>query len=163
MSIHVLVMNGPNLNRLGIREPSLYGTGTLDDIESELLHLGRELSIDLQFFQSSQEGVLVDRIHQAVDEGVDGFLVNLGAYTHTSIALRDAFLSAARPFVEVHISNVFRRETFRHTSLISDIAAGVLVGFGPFGYQMGLRGLEMKIRSAGGDYSKRDTPGTPGR
>lgn len=163
MSIRILVMNGPNLNRLGNREPSVYGTGTLSDIESDLLHLGKELSIEMEFFQSSHEGILVDRIHQAVDEGVDGFLVNLGAYTHTSIALRDAFLSAARPFVEIHISNIYRRETFRHTSLISDIAAGVLVGFGPFGYQMGLRGLALKIRSAGGDYSRRDAPGATGR
>ncbi|MHB1285647.1 MAG: type II 3-dehydroquinate dehydratase [Leptospirales bacterium] len=162
MSIRVLVLNGPNLNRLGTREPSVYGTGTLRDIEDDLSILGQELAISIDFFQSSQEGLLVDRIHQAVDDGVDGFLVNLGAYTHTSIALRDAFLSAARPFVEVHISNVYRRESFRHTSLISDIAAGVLIGFGPFGYQMGLRGLVLKIRSAG-DSVKRDLPGIPSR
>ena len=162
VSIRVLVLNGPNLNRLGTREPSVYGTGTLNDIEADLRLVGQELSVDVDFFQSSQEGLLVDRIHHAVDEGVDGFLVNLGAYTHTSIALRDAFLSAARPFVEVHISNIYRRESFRHTSLISDIAAGVLIGFGPFGYQMGLRGLVLKIRSAG-DSVKRDPSGAAGR
>ncbi len=149
MKVRVLVLNGPNLDRLGSREPSVYGTGTLGDIESGLSELARELDIEISFFQSSHEGALVDRIHRAVDEGVDGFLANLGAYTHTSIALRDAFLSAARPVVEVHITNIDNREPFRHKSYISDIAAGVLSGFGPYGYQLGLRGLVLKVRSAG--------------
>jgi 3-dehydroquinate dehydratase-2 len=149
MKVRVLVLNGPNLDRLGSREPFVYGTGTLEDIESGLSELARELDIEISFFQSSHEGALVDRIHRAADEGVDGFLANLGAYTHTSIALRDAFLSAARPVVEVHITNVFNREPFRHKSYISDIAAGILAGFGPYGYQLGLRGLVLKVRSAG--------------
>lgn len=149
MKVRVLVLNGPNLDRLGSREPSVYGTGTLREIEAGLSELARELDIEIAFFQSAHEGALVERIHRAADEGVDGFLANLGAFTHTSIALRDAFLSAARPVVEIHITNVFSREPFRHKSYISDIAAGVLAGFGPYGYQLGLRGLVLKVRAAG--------------
>ena len=140
-------MNGPNLNRLGKREPSVYGTKTLAEIEKTLQNLAIDLSVEIDFFQSNHEGSLIDRIHAATDAGVDGFLVNPGAYTHTSVALRDALLASGKPFVEIHISNTFSRESFRHKSLLSDVASGVLSGFGFFGYQLGLRGLVETIRS----------------
>lgn len=147
MKPKILVMNGPNLNRLGKREPSVYGTKTLADIEKTLRSLAIDLSVDIDFFQSNHEGSLIDRIHEASDSGVDGFLVNPGAYTHTSIALRDALLASGKPFVEIHISNIFSREPFRHQSVLSDVASGVLSGFGFFGYELGFRGLAEIIRS----------------
>lgn len=142
----ILVLNGPNLNRLGKREPSVYGRSTLDDIEKDLKTLAIEISVEIDFFQSNHEGLLIDRIHLAGDKGVDGFLINPGALTHTSVALRDAFLSVGKPFVEVHISNTYARETFRQKSFLSDVSSGVLVGFGTFGYQLALRGLAATLR-----------------
>lgn len=147
MKPRVLVLNGPNLNRLGKREPSVYGTKTLSDIEKTLRNLAIDLSVDIDFFQSNHEGSLIDRIHEASDAGVDGFLVNPGAYTHTSIALRDALLASGKPFVEIHITNIFSREPFRHQSVLSDVASGVLFGFGFLGYELGFRGLTETIRS----------------
>lgn len=135
----ILVLNGPNLNLLGIREPGIYGSDTLQDIESRLRSLAEPRGIPLAFFQSNAEHDLVDRIHQAFRDSVEVIVINPGAFTHTSIALRDAFLATAIPFIEVHLSNVHAREAFRHHSYLSDIAQGVLCGFGPMGYELALR------------------------
>ena len=136
----ILVIHGPNLNLLGRRENSIYGTATLESIEERLGLIATELGVDLECYQSNREGELVERIHAAVDQ-VDGILVNPAAYTHTSIALRDAFLAVEIPFVEVHLSNVHAREEFRHKSLLADCAIGSVVGFGPSSYFFGLRAL----------------------
>ncbi len=138
--MRVLVLDGPNLNLLGTREPDRYGTRTLAEIRSDLERLGADLGVDLAFVQSNAEGDLVDAV-QAASGRVDGILVNPAAYTHTSIALRDAFLAVGIPFVEVHLSNVHGRESFRQRSLLADVAVGVVAGFGPDSYLLGLRGL----------------------
>jgi 3-dehydroquinate dehydratase-2 len=135
----ILVLNGPNLNLLGIREPGIYGNETLQDIESRLRSLAEPCDIPLAFFQSNAEHELIDRIHQAFRDSVEMIVINPGAFTHTSIALRDAFLATAIPFIEVHLSNVHAREAFRHHSHLSDIARGVICGFGPMGYELALR------------------------
>lgn len=134
------VVHGPNLNLLGQREPGLYGRETLAEIDAELMRLGESLSVRVECHQANGEGELVDHVHRSAAH-VDGFLVNAGAYTHTSIALRDALLGVGRPFVEVHLSNVYARESFRRHSYLSDRAAGLVVGFGPESYFLGLRGL----------------------
>lgn len=134
----LLLLNGPNLNRLGSREPEVYGRATLADIEAGLTAEAAALGHRLHCFQSNHEGALVERIHQAADEGVACAIFNPGAYTHTSIALRDALLAVALPFVEVHLSNVFARESFRHRSYLSDIAIGVICGLGAQGYSLAL-------------------------
>ena len=144
--MRVLVLHGPNLNLLGTREPGVYGTSTLDEIEASLLSLGRELGADIEFFQSNHEGALVDRIQQAAGR-FDGILINPAAYTHTSVALRDALVAVGLPFVEVHISNIHGREGFRRRSLLSDRAVGVVTGFGPHSYALGLRGLVHHLRA----------------
>jgi 3-dehydroquinate dehydratase-2 len=136
----ILVLNGPNLNLLGSREPAIYGTATLADIEAILTARGAELGVGLRFVQSNHEGELVDAIQQASAE-VAGAIVNLGAYTHTSLAIRDAFLAAPLPFVEVHLSNLFRREEARHRSVIADLAIGMITGFGARGYVLALEAL----------------------
>ena len=136
----LLLINGPNLNLVGTREPSIYGLKTLDDIQKELLDLAREFDAKLQFFQSNSEGEMIDCIHQSVGS-IDGILINAGAYTHTSIALRDALLGVSIPYVEVHLSNVYSREEFRHKSFISDNALGLICGFGPTSYQLALQGI----------------------
>ncbi len=135
----ILVLNGPNLNLLGRREPSIYGAQTLDDIDQALLRLATANRLTLESRQSNAEHELIGYIHQARDEGVRYIVFNPGAYTHTSIALRDALLGVAIPFIEVHLSNVYRRETFRHHSYLSDIAAGVIAGLGPLGYLLALQ------------------------
>ena len=142
----VLVLNGPNLNLLGQREPDLYGATTLPEIDAALVELGRELQVEVECFQSNHEGELVDAI-QGAPSRFDGIVINAGAYTHTSVALRDAFSGIGIPFVEVHISNVYSREEFRHKSLLSSLAKGVVVGFGPTSYMLGLRGLVDRLRS----------------
>ncbi|MBK1672834.1 type II 3-dehydroquinate dehydratase [Ectothiorhodospira shaposhnikovii] len=134
-----LLLNGPNLNLLGTREPGVYGSKTLDDIVQALTEQARQAGHDLDAFQSNAEHALIDRIHAARHEGVDGILINPGAYTHTSIALRDALLGVAIPFIEVHLSNTFARESFRHHSYLSDVAAGVIIGLGPHGYALALQ------------------------
>jgi 3-dehydroquinate dehydratase-2 len=134
----ILLLNGPNLNLLGTREPALYGSSTLADIEAALASLAQRLGVTLTAFQSNHEGVLIDRIHAARSDGTDFLIVNAGAFTHTSIALRDALAAVALPFLEVHLSNVFRREPFRHHSMLSDLAVGCIVGLGPAGYSMAL-------------------------
>ncbi len=150
---NILILQGPNLNRLGKREPGHYGTKTLDEIHGEIEMLAKQEGFLPVFFQSNHEGAIVDRIHAAGEDGTHGAIANLGAYTHTSIAIRDAFLSVDLPVVEVHLSNVHRRESFRATSLLSDIALGTIGGFGPVVYRLGILGLL--------DALQRRSPGSP--
>lgn len=141
--MHIEVLHGPNLNLLGRREPHLYGTTTLAEIDAALLALGAELGVRVTCFQSNHEGALLDRIGATLGDPVppDAFLLNPAGYTHTSVALRDALLAAGRPFVEVHLSNPDAREPFRHTSLVADIALARVAGFGAASYTLALRGL----------------------
>lgn len=141
----ILLINGPNLNLLGTREPEVYGTETLQDIETRLATLAATLGHTLQAFQSNHEGALIDAVHKAGRDGTDFAIINPGAFTHTSIALRDAFLSVGLPFIEVHLSNVFAREPFRHRSYLSDVAAGAIFGLGPVGYELALRGAHSHL------------------
>ncbi len=136
----VLVLHGPNLNLIGTREPEVYGRNTLADIDGRLNELADELGVNIESFQSNSEGALVDRI-QAARNQVAGILINPAAYTHTSVALRDALLAVDVPVVEVHLSNVHRREEFRHRSLIAPVAVGQILGFGADSYLLGLRAL----------------------
>ncbi len=139
MSRTVLVLQGPNLDLLGAREPERYGTETLAALRTRLDVLAEALDVELEHVQSAHEGELVDAVHAAWRAGHLGAVVNAAAYTHTSIALRDAFLATQMPFVEVHLTNTFARESFRHTSLLADVAAGVVLGLGPDGYAAALR------------------------
>lgn len=138
----LLVINGPNLNLLGLREPGVYGSTTLADLERQCSDAARGLGHELATFQNNHEGALVDRIHAARGEGVAFIVINPGAYTHTSVALRDALLGVAIPFIEVHISNVHAREAFRQHSYLSDIAVGVITGLGIQGYELALRAAD---------------------
>ena len=138
--MQLLLLNGPNLNLLGQREPGIYGSGTLASIEDALRQEATAAGAELDCFQSNFEGALVERIHQAMGTS-QGILINAGAYTHTSIALRDALLGVAIPFVELHLSNTHARENFRHRSLLADRAVGVVSGFGPMSYSLALQGL----------------------
>jgi 3-dehydroquinate dehydratase-2 len=144
--MHLLVLHGPNLNLLGRREPGLYGTTSLDQINESLQQRALELGVALSCFQSNHEGNLVDRIQDAGQESA-GILINAGAFTHTSLALRDALLAVAVPFVELHLSNVHAREPFRHTSTLADKAVGVICGFGPTSYRLALEGLVDHLRA----------------
>jgi len=137
----ILVLNGPNLNLLGTREPQTYGATTLPEVEAMVMALGQARGAEVLCFQSNHEGALIDRIHAARTEGVDAIVINPGGLTHTSVALRDALAGVAIPFIEVHISNVHKREEFRHHSYLSGIALGVLAGFGVDGYRMALTHL----------------------
>lgn len=134
----ILVLNGPNLNLLGTREPQVYGSTTLEEINAELVALAAKAGAKLDCFQSNHEGALIDRIHAARTDGTEFVIINPGAFTHTSVAIRDAFSGVALPFVEVHLSNVHKREAFRHHSYLSDIAVGVIVGLGVHGYRLAL-------------------------
>ncbi|MED5373088.1 MAG: type II 3-dehydroquinate dehydratase [Myxococcota bacterium] len=145
-SLHILVLQGPNLNLLGRREPETYGHTTLGELQAQLDVQAQALGVRLSHFQSNHEGGLIDRIHQAMDEGIAGILINPGGFTHTSVALRDALAGSDLPFVEVHISNVHARESFRHRSLLADLASGQVLGFGLDSYRLGLEGL---VRSLG--------------
>lgn len=136
----ILIINGPNLNMLGIREPEKYGNTTLEDIEKALYAYSFELGIDLETFQSNHEGEIIDKIHGALGN-FDGIVINPGAYTHTSIALRDAISSINLPCVEVHMTNIYQREEFRHQSYISAVCIGHIVGFGGNVYKLGLRAI----------------------
>ncbi|MFN7900089.1 MAG: type II 3-dehydroquinate dehydratase [Synechococcaceae cyanobacterium] len=145
--MRVLLINGPNLNLLGQREPGLYGGLSLAAIEAALQREAESLGVKLSCFQSNHEGALVDRIHQASGR-CDGILINAAAYTHTSVAIRDALLAVAIPFVELHLSNVHAREPFRHRSLLADKALGVICGFGPGSYRLALVGLVERLGEA---------------
>ena len=139
--VSVLVLHGPNLNLLGIREPGIYGSFTLEDVNGQLENLAHQLGVNLSVKQSNHEGLLVDMIHDAGAEGIDGILINAGAYTHTSIAIRDALSGIGVPTVEVHISNIYKRETFRHHSYLASVVLGQISGFGLDSYTLGLRAL----------------------
>ena len=141
----ILILNGPNLNLLGAREPEIYGSDTLDELMDDLGRHAVELGCVIETAQSNAEGALVDRIQQAGREDVDFILFNPGAYTHTSIALRDALLGVAVPFIEVHLSNVFAREDFRQVSYLSDIAVGVISGLGAQGYRLALAAAAARL------------------
>ena len=134
----VLVLNGPNLNLLGTREPHIYGAQTLQDVESMLVQQAQKANVALSFLQSNAEHILIERIHAAKTDGTQFIIINPGAFTHTSVALRDALSGVDIPFVEVHISNIHAREAFRHHSYLSDIACGVIAGLGIQGYQYAL-------------------------
>ncbi|HEY9146723.1 MAG TPA: type II 3-dehydroquinate dehydratase [Thiobacillus sp.] len=135
---HVLVLHGPNLNLLGRREPKHYGLVTLDDINRALINRGEAAGAHVETFQHNHEGALIDRLHEAARDQVDFIVINPAAYTHTSIALRDALAATAIPFVEVHLSNIHTRESFRHHSYFSDLAVGVVSGLGAHGYELAL-------------------------
>lgn len=139
MAQRILVLHGPNLNLLGTREPEVYGRLTLADINQRLEHLAAERGAELAVFQSNHEGALVDRIQEAGRDGTQYIIINAAAYTHTSVAIRDALAAVAIPFVEVHLSNVYKREEFRHHSYLSSTAQGVIAGLGAFGYEAALQ------------------------
>ncbi len=140
----VLLLNGPNLNMLGVREPSVYGNKTLNQIVQDLTSLAKSHTITLSHFQSNAEHELVNAIHQSLNK-IDFIIINPAAFTHTSVALRDALLAVAIPFIEVHLSNVHARETFRHHSYFSDIAEGVIVGLGTDGYEFALHAAAKRL------------------
>ncbi|WP_250655317.1 type II 3-dehydroquinate dehydratase [Alkalimarinus coralli] len=146
----ILVLHGPNLNMLGSREPEIYGSETLSDINQRLTNSSTELGHHLQYLQSNAEYELIDRIHDAKQEGVDFIIINPAAFTHTSVALRDALLSVEIPFIEVHLSNVHSREAFRHHSYFSDIAIGVICGLGSQGYDLALQAAIKQLNESAG-------------
>jgi len=148
MSVFLLI-NGPNLNLLGSREPEVYGATRLADIEARCVSLAAELGHELSCFQSNAEHELIDRVQQAATDGVDFIILNPGGLTHTSIALRDALLAVEIPFIEIHLSNTFAREDFRHNSYFSDIASSCLFGFGAYGYELALQAASHYVTSAG--------------
>ncbi|KAH6669705.1 catabolic 3-dehydroquinase [Plectosphaerella plurivora] len=133
MSSRILLINGPNLNLLGLREPGIYGSATLKDVEEDAKAQAKTLGIQLEAFQSNHEGAIVDRLHEARGK-IDAVVINAGAYTHTSVAIRDALLGIEVPFIEIHVSNVHAREPFRHHSYLSDKAVAVICGMGTYGY-----------------------------
>jgi 3-dehydroquinate dehydratase-2 len=143
--VRIAVVHGPNLNLLGRREPDVYGTNTLADIDADLERDAADLDVELETFQSNSEGALVDYVQTAASR-VSGFVINAGAFTHTSIALLDALIGVARPFVEVHLTNLHGRERFRQTSLLAPRASGIVMGFGAASYALGLRGLVARLR-----------------
>ena len=147
--MQLLVLRGPNLNLLGRREPEIYGATTLAQIDAQLRAIAAEAGVGLQSFQSNHEGALIDRVHAARTEQVGFIVINPGAFTHTSVALRDALAGVAIPFIEVHISNVHKREAFRHHSYLSDIADGIIVGLGVTGYRLAVRAALEKLGAAG--------------
>ncbi len=140
----LLILNGPNLNRLGKREPGIYGAETLEDIERHLNVVAAKQGVELAFFQSNVEGALIDKIHEAEDDGLDGIVFNPGAFTHYSIALRDAVASIQVPVIEIHISNIHSRESFRQTSVIAPVCVGQLSGFGTDGYALAIQAFLLR-------------------
>jgi len=145
----LLLVNGPNLNLLGSREPEVYGAARLEQIEARCKELAAELGHRLVCFQSNAEHELIDRIQQAAVDGVDFIILNPGGFTHTSVALRDAFLGVRIPFIEIHLSNTFAREEFRHNSYFSDIAGGCLFGLGAYGYELAVHAASHHVANAG--------------
>ena len=143
-----LLVNGPNLNLLGTREPDVYGATGLAAIETRCVELARELGHELTCFQSNAEHELIDRVQQAKTDGVEFIILNPGGYTHTSVALRDSFLAVQIPFIEIHLSNTFAREDFRHNSYFSDIATSCLFGFGAFGYELALQAASQHVSTS---------------
>lgn len=143
--LSILVLHGPNLNLLGRREPQIYGTVTLEDIDLLVKEEGKRLSVEIFSFQSNCEGVLVDKIQEALGKH-QGILINAGAYTHTSVAIRDAISAVEIPTVEVHLSNIYQREDFRHHSYIAPVAVGQISGFGSASYRLGLQALVARLR-----------------
>ena len=144
----ILLLNGPNLNLLGTREPALYGSATLREIESKLTGMARAKGHDLLTCQSNAEHELVGRVQGAQGDGIAFVIINPGAFTHTSIALRDAFLATSIPFIEIHLSNIFAREEFRHHSFFSDIAVGCIFGLGPIGYELALEAAALRLAAS---------------
>ncbi|MGB9682202.1 MAG: type II 3-dehydroquinate dehydratase [bacterium] len=144
-NISILVINGPNLNRLGLREPEIYGNATLEDVENLLKEEGNKLGVSLSFFHSNSEGSIIDAIQQA-NNRYDGIIINPGAYTHYSIAIRDAIAGENIPTVEVHISNIYKREEFRKNSVIAPVVVGQISGFGIYGYILALYGIINYLR-----------------
>jgi 3-dehydroquinate dehydratase-2 len=142
----ILVIQGPNLNLLGTREPDVYGKTTLEDIHKSLGELAKAHSVDLDTYQSNHEGELIDRIQKAKLDGVDFIIINPGAFTHTSVALRDVLAGVAIPFTEVHLSNIHQREEFRKHSYLSDIATGVICGLGAIGYELALQAVIARLQ-----------------
>jgi 3-dehydroquinate dehydratase-2 len=142
----ILVIQGPNLNLLGTREPDVYGKTTLEDIHKKLGELAKSSSIDLDTYQSNHEGELIDRIQKAKLDGVDFIIINPGGFTHTSVALRDVLAGVAIPFTEVHLSNIHQREEFRKHSYLSDIATGVICGLGAIGYELALQAAITRLK-----------------
>jgi 3-dehydroquinate dehydratase-2 len=141
-----LVLHGPNLNLLGTREPDIYGSETLAEVDAKLLRFGEEIGVRIETFQSNHEGALIDRIQQAKSVGFSALVINPGGYTHTSVALRDAIAAVGLPTVEVHLSNIHARESFRHHSYIAPVAVGQLCGLGTIGYELAIRGLLARIK-----------------
>jgi 3-dehydroquinate dehydratase II len=146
--LSVLILHGPNLNLLGLREPGIYGVSTLVQIDTQLIELGQSLNTVVQSFQSNHEGVLVDAIHDARDRH-HGIVINAGAYTHTSIAIRDAIAAVQIPTVEIHLSNIYKREQFRHHSYLASIVVGQISGFGANSYYLGLQALVAYLEGLG--------------
>ncbi len=142
----ILVIQGPNLNLLGTREPEVYGKTTLEDIHQTLGELAKAQSVELSTYQSNHEGELIDRIQKAKQDGVDFIIINPGAFTHTSVALRDVLAGVAIPFTEVHLSNIHQREEFRKHSYLSDIATGVICGLGAIGYELALQAAIARLQ-----------------
>ena len=144
--MNILVINGPNLNLLGKREPRVYGNDTLLEIQGEIVQLAKELNIDVEFYQSNHEGGVIDALHNAMDDS-DGVVLNAGAYTHYSYAIRDAIAAIKIPVVEIHMSNIHAREEFRHTSVIAPVCRGSIQGFGKNSYLLALRAVKDIIDS----------------
>jgi 3-dehydroquinate dehydratase-2 len=142
--VRIAVLNGPNLNLLGTREPAIYGKETLADVEKRLREVAREIGAELTFAQENGEGALIDRVH-ALRGSADGAIINAGAYSHSSLALRDAFAAVSVPFVEIHVTNVYAREPERRHSMLAPGAVAVLCGFGAYGYELALRGLAARL------------------
>ncbi|MCG6892099.1 MAG: type II 3-dehydroquinate dehydratase [Desulfobacteraceae bacterium] len=142
----VCMINGPNLNLLGSREPEIYGRTTLDQIHQQLIQQGKELGLEVESFQSNHEGAIVDRIQKAAED-CDALIINPAAYTHTSVAIRDALAALAIPVVEIHLSNLARREAFRQRSLVTEVVSGHISGFGADGYRLALEAVSLMLRS----------------
>ena len=142
----IIVINGPNLNLLGVREPEIYGSRTLDDINNDIAIKAKEIGVECDFFQSNSEGDLISAVHSVLNDEYSGCVINAGAYTHYSYALRDAISAVNKPFIEVHMSNVHSREEFRHTSVISAVCNGVIAGLGENSYHLAVRAIKDMVK-----------------